>query len=116
VIDAARVATPVVVDTGAWPQGADIVKAAAMAVVVVDASPNGVVRAATMLTEWAGPPPRLILNRVTSQPAEAVAAARRWTGLEPVAVITFHNSVMRGSRRGQRPDVHLLKALRRVVW
>ena len=116
VIDAARTTAPVIVDAGAWPQGGEIVKAATTAVVVAEASPIGVVRAAAMFGEWAGPPPRLILNRVTSGAAEAVAAARRWTGLDPVALVAFHSSVMRTSRRGGRPDRHMLKSLQRVAW
>jgi hypothetical protein len=116
VIDAARTAAPVVVDAGAWPQGGEIVKSATTAIVVAEASPTGLVRAAAMLAEWAGPPPRLVLNRVGSHAAEALIAARRWTGLEPVALVAFRRNVMRTSRRGGRPDGHMLKSLQRVAW
>ncbi|MEK7252418.1 MAG: hypothetical protein AAB198_04085 [Actinomycetota bacterium] len=116
VIDALRVTTPVVADTGGWPNGAEIVKAATTAIVVVDASPTGIVRTAALLGEWAGPPPRLVLNRVEpGHAAEAVAATRRWTGLDPVALVGFRRGVMRTSRRGDRPDAGLLKALRGVL-
>lgn len=116
VIDALRVTTPVVVDTGGWPQGAEIVKAATTGIVVADASPTGIVRTAAVLGEWAGPPPRLVLNRVDpGHGGEAVTAVRRWTGLDPVALVPFRRGVMRANRRGGRPDAGMLKALRRVL-
>ncbi len=116
VIDSARATAAVVVDCGRWSQGGEIVKAATTAVVVADASPTGIVRTAAMLTEWAGPPPRLVLNRVTGAVSDAVLSARRWTGLEPVAVIPYRRSVLQAARRGSRPDSRLLRSLREVHW
>lgn len=114
VIDALRVATPVVADTGAWPDGTDIVKSASTAIVVVDASPTGIVRAATVLAEWAGPVPLVVLNRADRDATASVEAVRRWTGLEPIAIVRFRRSVVRANRGGGRPDPSLLRALRRV--
>lgn len=113
VIDALRATTPVIVDTGAWPQGIDIVKGATTAIVVVDASPIGIVRVASLLGGWAGPPPLLVLNRVDDP--DAAAAVRRWTGLDPVASVRYRRSVMRSGRRGDRPHPEILKAVREVL-
>lgn len=111
VIDAARTTATVVVDAGRWPAGAEIVKAATTAVIVADASPTGIVRGASVLAEWAGPPPLLVLNRATARHNDVLVAARRWTGLDPIAVIPFRRSVMTAARRGGRPDRHLLRHL-----
>lgn len=115
VIDAARTAAYVVVDAGRWPQGSEIVKAATTAVIVADASPIGIVRGAAVLAEWAGPPPLLVLNRAAARRGDALAAARRWTGLDPVAVIPFRRSVMAAARRGARPDRQVLRHLAGVA-
>ena len=116
VIEAARTAARVVADTGAWPQGGEIIKGATTAVVVAEASPTGIVRAAALLGEWAGPPPRLVLNRATGRRTDAVAAARRWTGLEPATTIPFRRDVMMAARRGGRPDRVLLRHLTALTW
>jgi hypothetical protein len=100
-----------VVDSGRWPQGSELVKAATTAVIVADASPTGIVRSTTVLSDWAGPPPLLVLNRVWSRSGDAVTAARRWTGLEPAAVIAYRRAVMTAAHRGARPDRRLLRSL-----
>src|SRR3990172_6717682 len=88
VIDAARSRGCVVVDTGAWPDGVEIVKAATDAIVVIDGSPLGIVRAAGVIAEWTGPPPVVVVNRVPRAQREDVrTAVRRWTGLEPVVLL-----------------------------
>jgi MinD-like ATPase involved in chromosome partitioning or flagellar assembly len=115
VVDAARTGATVVVDTGRWPLGAEIVKAATTAVVVADASPSGIVRGAALLAEWAGPPPVLVINRATTRVGDVVQAARRWTGLDPAAVIPFRRSIMATARRGGPPDRHVLRHLAGVT-
>jgi MinD superfamily P-loop ATPase len=115
VVDAARVIAPVVVDTGRWPQGSEIVKAATTAVIVADASPTGIVRSTAVLSDWAGPPPLLVLNRIASRGRDATAAARRWTGLEPTAVIAYRRAVMTAAHRGSRPDRRFLRSLSTVT-
>ena len=77
VIGALRVTTPVVADTGGWPNGAEIVKAATTAIVVVDASPTGIVRTAALLGEWAGPP------TATRAQSGGTGACRRGSGCDP---------------------------------
>ncbi len=115
VIDALRVVSPVVVDTGTWPLGAETVKAATIAVAVAEASPTGIVRATSLLGDWAGPPPRLVLNRVGPGAREALTSVRRWTGLEPAALVPLRRAIMQASRRGARPHPVLLRAIGGVV-
>ncbi|HSM01322.1 MAG TPA: hypothetical protein VK960_02615, partial [Acidimicrobiia bacterium] len=111
VVDAARSSGTTVVDTGPWPANQEIVKAAATAVMVVDSTPVGIVRAATLASSWTGPPPLLVLNRVRrSQRTDATAAVRRWTGLDPIAVIPALPAVVRASRSAAEP-VRRLRAL-----
>jgi MinD-like ATPase involved in chromosome partitioning or flagellar assembly len=113
VVDALRASTPVVVDTGPWPDGEDITKTADEAVVVVDGSPTGVVRAAGVIAGWTGPPPRLVVNRVDpGDRDEVLRSVRRWTGLEPAAVIPVSKTIRMAARRGGPPARSILKALR----
>jgi MinD-like ATPase involved in chromosome partitioning or flagellar assembly len=116
VVDAARSSSRVIVDTGPWPQANDIVKAADHAVVVVDGSPTGIVRAASLIADWTGPPPRLVVNRITSRGrVDAVRAVRRWTGLEPVVVVPWLRAVPPVARSGAPPPRALLRALRPLI-
>jgi MinD-like ATPase involved in chromosome partitioning or flagellar assembly len=104
VVDAARFSRKVVVDAGPWPANQEVTKAATEAVIVVDGSPLGIVRAATVASEWTGPPPLLVLNRVRmSERTDVVAATRRWTGLEPSAVIPALPSVAKAARSAGIP-------------
>lgn len=92
-----------------------LVKRADHAVLVCDASAVGLVRAARAAAEWAGPPPALILNRVAHRDRrEALVAARRATGLDPVALIPERPSVRVAARAARPPDRALLRALRRM--
>jgi MinD-like ATPase involved in chromosome partitioning or flagellar assembly len=112
VIDAARSRGCVVADVGAWPDGAEIVKAATDAVLVVDGSPLGIVRAAGVAAEWMGPPPMVVVNRVRRANREDVTTAvRRWTGLDPTALIPPHRGITAASRSGGAPARKLISAL-----
>lgn len=116
VIDAIRSQAGVVVDCGPWPQGSELIKAATTALVVVDSSPRGIVRAAGMLAEWAGPPPCLVLNRVPRTGRDdAVLATRRWTGLEPEALIPDTPRVAAAARAGAPPARQILRQLHPVA-
>jgi MinD-like ATPase involved in chromosome partitioning or flagellar assembly len=111
VVDAARYSRKVVVDAGPWPANLEVTKAATEAVIVAEGSPLGIVRAAAVTSEWTGPPPRLVLNRVRpADRSEVVAAIRRWTGLEPAAVIPPLSRIA-GSVRGAGAPVRKLRAL-----
>lgn len=116
VVDAARAGGHVVVDTGPWPNSSDIVKAADLAVVVVDASPTGIVRAAALIADWTGPPPKLIVNKVLrGQRSATVGSIRHWTGLEPTAVVPWHKPLLRASQSGAAPSRRLLDMLKPLL-
>lgn len=105
----------VVADAGARRGGDSLVKAADRAVLVADASPVGLVRAAQLTADWAGPQPWLVLNRVHPAWAEeATAAARRWLGLEPLALVPYREAVADAARAARPPAAPLRRALRRL--
>jgi len=105
----------VVADAGARPGGDSLVKAADRAVLVAEASPIGLVRAARLTAEWAGPQPSLVLNRVhPAQADEVVAAARRWLGLDPAALVPWRESVAAAGRAARPPVAPLRRALRHL--
>jgi len=105
----------VVADAGARPGGDSLVKAADRVVLVAEASPTGLVRAARLTAEWAGPQPSLVLNRVhRAQAGEVVAAARRWLGLDPAALVPWREAVVAAGRAARPPAAPLRRALRRL--
>jgi MinD superfamily P-loop ATPase len=109
------VAELVVADAGARRPGDLLVKGADRAVLVADASPIGLVRAARLAAEWAGPQPALVLNRVPpAQADELTAAARRWIGLEPAALVPAREAVAAAARTARPPARSLRRALRRL--
>lgn len=84
-------------------------------VLVVDGSPTGIVRAAQLTGQWLGPTPSVIVNRVTpATRAETVAAVRRWTGLEPTAVVPHRDRVRRHAAAARRPDRTVCRAMEAV--
>ncbi len=106
----------VVVDLGPHPAGRGIVKRADQAVVVVDSTATGLVRAARLVDDWAGPPPVLVLNRVPKGGSQdVVEAARRWTGLEPAALLRDHPRVRDAARRAAPPERALRRSLTRLA-
>ncbi|OFW66187.1 MAG: hypothetical protein A2Z12_07265 [Actinobacteria bacterium RBG_16_68_21] len=112
VVDAARANACVVADTGPWSAGMEIVKSATDAVIVIDGSPLGVVRAAGVAAEWSGPPPLAVVNRVIPSLREDVRiAVRRWTGLDPAVLIPPTRHVVSAARRGAAPPRRILGLL-----
>ncbi|MFH1331548.1 MAG: hypothetical protein ABIJ48_13005 [Actinomycetota bacterium] len=112
---AGSLAESVVLDAGARRGDDPLVKGADLAVLVAEASPLGLVRAARLTADWAGPRPWLVLNRVhRPQAAEMVAAARRWTGLEPAALVPWRAAITAASRAARPPARPLCRALRRL--
>jgi MinD superfamily P-loop ATPase len=104
-----------VADLGPADPGHGLIKRADHAVLVAEASAVGLVRVAQTVSEWAGPPPTLILNRVgAGQLDDVLAAARRWTGLEPAAVIPDRPAIRDASRRAIAPERVLCRALGRL--
>ena len=113
VLDAAIVAFDrVVVDLGTAEPDDPTLKRSDVAVLVVDASAVGVVRAAHLVAAWSGPPPNVVLNRVAPRTQrDVIAAAREWTGIEPAAVIPDRPAIRAASLAAKRPDGRLRRSL-----
>ncbi|NQV06299.1 hypothetical protein HQ535_07095 [bacterium] len=102
----------VVLDPGPLIGDEHMVRSADRALLVVEGSPTGIVRAARVAAAWMGPLPSLILNRVPPRRRDdIVCAARRWTGLEPEAIIPHLPAVASAARRGDIP----IRALRKTL-
>lgn len=116
VVDAALGRFDVVVaDLGPYGGDAELLKQADSAVLVASGDAVGIVRAARTAAEWAGPPPALVLNRVTGQSSrESVIAARQWLGLDPVAVIKEDRRIGAAAQSAQPPARTLRRQLQRI--
>ncbi|MFQ5949054.1 MAG: CpaE family protein, partial [Acidimicrobiia bacterium] len=105
----------VVLDLGPRPADDGLLKQSDHAVVVAEASPNGLVRAARLTAEWSGPPPALVLNRIPNvDRTDVIRAARRWTGLDPIALVPDRQRIREAARAARPPDRILSKALARL--
>ncbi|GMQ92961.1 MAG: hypothetical protein BMS9Abin12_0438 [Acidimicrobiia bacterium] len=113
VVDAAAAQfDEVVLDVGMVRSNTKLVEDADIALFVVDASAVGVVRAAQITSRWMGPQPSLILNRVAARDRkQIVEAARRWTGLDPAAVVPELKQVRRATAAAKMPDRRLTRAV-----
>ncbi|MEA2009795.1 MAG: hypothetical protein U9N78_03745 [Actinomycetota bacterium] len=113
VIDAAVVAFDhAIVDLGAAEPDDPTLKRSDTAVLVVDASAVGVVRAAQLVSTWSGPPPTVVLNRVAPRDqANVIAATMEWTGIEPSVVIPDRPAIRAASLAAKRPDGRLRRSL-----
>ena len=102
---AASIYETVVLDVGSTAMADSVLEAVDNVILVVEATPIGVVRAAQATSTWFGPTPQVVVNRARSQSkAEIVGAVRRWTGLDPVAVIADRTKVRRNAVSGKLPD------------
>ncbi len=73
-----------VADAGPWRIGNPSLSTSDAIVLVCDAHPTSLIRAARLVHDWEGPVPYLVLNRTGSPPDETtVRTARRALGLEP---------------------------------
>lgn len=115
-LDAALATYEVVVaDLGCGSEmDAQVLKRSDDAVLVVEGSTSGVVRAADLIAEWAGPAPALVVNRVGRDKTAALAAVRTWTGLEPAVAIPERSAVRAAGRAGLSPDRRFMRSLRRL--
>lgn len=105
----------VVLDLGAAPADDRMLKRADQAVLVIDGSAVGVVRAARLVTEWSGPPPRIVVNRAARHEREQlVEAVVHWTGIEPDVVIEDRRAVRAAALSARLPDRHFRRALTSV--
>jgi MinD-like ATPase involved in chromosome partitioning or flagellar assembly len=102
----------VVLDSGSYPMSEAVLDVIDRVVLVVDASPIGIVRAAQLTSSWFGPTPDVIVNRATSSNrTETIHAVRRWTGLDPVAVIPLKDRVRRDASAGRTPHRSVRRSL-----
>jgi hypothetical protein len=97
----------VVADLGPWPHNEAVIRNARSTVLVCDAGPTGMVRAAAMVHDWIGVPPRLIVNRVVDD-EDTRQMARRALGLEPAILVPFLESVRSASLKSQPPPAILV--------
>lgn len=113
VIDAASVAFDrVVVDLGTAEPDDPVLKRSDVAMLVVDASAVGVVRAAHLVAAWSGPPPTVVLNRVApGKQGDVIAATREWTGIEPAVMIADRPAIRAASLAAKPPDGRLRRSL-----
>lgn len=98
----------IVVDAGASAVADPILEAATDVVLVCDASPVGLVRAATVATRWTAAQPLVLLNRIEADPDDMVRAARHALGLEPLALIQYDQRIRQASVRAEPPPEHFL--------
>jgi MinD superfamily P-loop ATPase len=106
----------VILDLGAAGTDSVILKRADRAIVVVDAGAVGIVRAAQLLVTWAGPPPVLVGNRVLPRDrGQVTEAIRRWTGLEPAALLPYRMPVRRAAMAAKLPDRGFRRSLEALL-
>jgi MinD-like ATPase involved in chromosome partitioning or flagellar assembly len=102
----------VVLDVGSTPVEDWMKEAVDRFVLVIDASPIGIVRGAQMTSAWLGPTPEIVLNKVQSRDrADVISAVMRWTGLEPTAVVGDRRSVKRKVSAALPPDRSMTRSL-----
>jgi MinD-like ATPase involved in chromosome partitioning or flagellar assembly len=102
----------VVLDLGAAAADDPILKRADEAVLVVDGSAVGVVRAARLVTEWSGPPPRIVVNKAARHEHDQLRdAVMHWMGIEPVGFIEERRAVRTASLSARLPDRTFCRAL-----
>jgi Flp pilus assembly CpaE family ATPase len=105
----------VVLDLGAIQPDDRVLKRADDAVLVVDGSALGVVRAAHLVAEWSGPPTRIVVNRaLRHERAQLTEAVVHWTGIEPTVVIDDRRAVRTAALSARLPDRSFRRALEPV--
>lgn len=97
----------VIADLGPWPQSDAILRESAAAILVCDASPTGMVRARTLVQDWVGPTPRVLLNRGDDD-ERTRRLAREALGLEPAVTIPYLESVRAASLEAALPPALLI--------
>jgi len=106
----------VVLDVGSHPISDAFLGVVDDVLLVVDASPVGIIRAAQTTSDWFGPTPQIVINKMPPQNrSETIRAIRRWTGLDPIAVIADRPKVRRNAARAKPPDRVFAKALAKVA-
>lgn len=105
----------VVIDLGSSDSSRPMLELVDDVILVVDGSALGIVRAARLVEDWMGPAPALVLNRVDAAHREhTVAAARRWTGLEPSIVLPDRRAVRRAACSARAPERRFARSVARL--
>lgn len=105
----------VVMDLGTSDAGQRRLDLVDEAILVVDGSALGIVRAARLVEDWVGPAPALVLNRVDPASQDrTVQAARRWTGLDPSIVLRERRAVRRAACGARPPDRRFARSVGRL--
>lgn len=116
VVEALALTGTVVVDAGPWMDASTIVRSADSVVFVVEASPVGIVRASRIVDAWDGSPPTLVLNKVRRhRKDDMVTALRKWSGLDPKAVVPLRMAIRTASVGGSAPHRSLVRAVHHLV-
>ncbi len=106
----------VILDLGTARADDPVLKRADQAVLVVDGSAVGVVRAAQLITEWSGPPPQVVLNRAARHEQDQLAeAVMHWMGIEPIAFVEERRAVRTASLSARLPDRAFRRSLSSVM-
>lgn len=109
---ALAVSAEVVADAGRWPASAPMVREADATVLVAGSTPTAIVRLARLVEEWVGPQPHLVVNGVDPvRRLDVVSAVRRWSGLEPVAVLPRSRRVVAAAATASDPPASLRRRL-----
>lgn len=102
----------VILDVGSSVMTDSLLETIDEVILVIEATPVGIVRAAQTTSAWFGPTPHVVVNKVRHQSkTEIVGAVRRWTGLEPAAVVADRAKVRRNSAAGKLPDRAFARSL-----
>jgi MinD-like ATPase involved in chromosome partitioning or flagellar assembly len=115
-IETCAVEGPVIVDCGPWDHAMPLLREADEVVFVAEATPTGIVRGSALVGGWELEAPQLVLNKLDRRfPSDAVAAMRRWSGLEPVAVIPHRSDIRRRALSAGPPARILLSAIAPII-
>ena len=94
--------------------GADTMRTIGRCILVVEGTPLGFVRGASLIEEWTAPVPDLVINK-THDRAAAVRRARHALGLEPAALIPYDISVASATAQSEPVTSAVLEPLRTVI-
>lgn len=105
----------IIVDGGSPDEGDPLLDVATDTILVCDASPIGLVRAAGLARWWTAPPPAVLLNRTPTDPDDMVRTARHALGLEPQVLVPYQPAIRQASVRAEPPPEVLLEQLAPLV-
>jgi len=115
-VETASATARVLVDVGRWSSARQLIRIADSAVFVASATPKSIVRTSRIVDEWDGPTPALVINKVDrGREPDVVSAVRRWSGLDPAALVRRRRRIRRTGLHALEPHRALLRELEPVV-